>query len=449
MKEIRLQLGRGGQLGLSGWDGQKLDLWCNDRFIGCIDAERGGIDMRALRMNASIIRNVGGRLTALSADGKQVTSFDASLLSRLMEDEGVTSRMTSMIAPGKWTLYSIGVHPGMKKSANAKRLSAHLGIVLPEHLLGQDFDILCEGRPASDLFMTADPALGRTHWFMPEGCVISIRGTWDLDDLPDVASFTLAPKNSDEADWSAYRPLPTCTTSALPDNLPDVERIKRVAGPLANSRVYVNSGMTAFHRLRDIAQRQGMPFDKATLRVLDWGVGCGRVARYFADMDGVEIAGLDIDADNIDWCTAHLGGDYRVTDLSPPSSFETGRFDFIYSCSVLSHLTQDAIHAWLVEISRLLAPRGLALLSFNGSSNLASYLSLRPYQFLSTLETGFNDVDVNKELDGFIPSEHYYRQTFATEKWWHDIFREYFNLVEVAGAVVNGHQNIAVLKKKV
>ena len=119
----------------------------------------------------------------------------------------------------------------------------------------------------------------------------------------------------------------------------------------------------------------------------------------------------------------------------------------MYSCSVLSHLTEAAAVKWLEELARILTPNGLALLSFNGLSNSASYLSRRTDEFLNVMNRKLFDMDVNSELEGFIPSEDYYRASFASDEWWATIFRRYFRLVRVEYSVVSGFQHIAILKK--
>ena len=40
--------------------------------------------------------------------------------------------------------------------------------------------------------------------------------------------------------------------------------------------------------------------------ILDWGCGCGRLTRYFGERSSQRIVGIDIDADNIEWCKSNL-----------------------------------------------------------------------------------------------------------------------------------------------
>jgi len=230
--------------------------------------------------------------------------------------------------------------------------------------------------------------------------------------------------------------------------LPNIERIRRVSGVHANQNSFLNGGRTAYERIHNLISFHGFDIDDSHLRILDWGVGCGRVARYFADMENVEISGADIDEDNIGWCKENLRGDYRLVPLAPPTSFSDNTFDVIYSCSVLSHLTEEMADLWLKELVRILKPNGLALLSYNGSSNLISYLGRRPQILRNALATEFFDGDINRDLEGFIPSSDYYRATFASSAWWNRMFHRYFHLSTTEFAVVSGHQDVAVLRQK-
>ena len=177
-------------------------------------------------------------------------------------------------------------------------------------------------------------------------------------------------------------------------------------------------------------------------------MGCGRVIRHFEEVATPNLWGVDIDSDNVEWCNANLKSRSYVAALSPPTQLASNSCNLIYSCSVLSHLTEKATVMWLEEMHRLLTADGVALLSFNGSSNAATYLSRRPREFSAMLESGFHDRDVNHDLDGYIGSNEYYRATFCSDDWWLRTFSEHFTLVTVENAVVNGHQDIAVLRKR-
>lgn len=46
-------------------------------------------------------------------------------------------------------------------------------------------------------------------------------------------------------------------------------------------------------------------------------------------------------------------------EAAPPLPLEEGRFDFVISCSVFSHLDEDKARAWMAELHRVTAPGGV------------------------------------------------------------------------------------------
>ena len=103
--------------------------------------------------------------------------------------------------------------------------------------------------------------------------------------------------------------------------------------------------------------------------VLDFGCGCGRVARHWAGVAGPEVYGCDYNPDLVAWCVGNLPH-LRVTrnELTPPTPYVTGSFDLIYALSVFSHLDEALQRAWLAEYRRLLRPGGLLVLSVLGET---------------------------------------------------------------------------------
>src|SRR6185369_7842479 len=141
----------------------------------------------------------------------------------------------------------------------------------------------------------------------------------------------------------------------------------RVMGA-ASTTQFVLGGYTDFSKFQRLLPAIGAGEVSQRKRVLDWGVGCGRVARYFGAVPGVELFGVDVDADNVDWCSRNLPGQYRKIPLRPPAPLDAASFDLIYGISVLTHLREPDQHAWLAELDRLAAPNAIVLLSFHGTT---------------------------------------------------------------------------------
>lgn len=101
--------------------------------------------------------------------------------------------------------------------------------------------------------------------------------------------------------------------------------------------------------------------------ILDFGCGCGRVARHWAAVEGPEIYGCDYNPELVAWCSDNLPF-LRVArnELAPPTPYVTGSFDLVYALSVFSHLDEQLQAGWLEEFQRLLRPGGLLVLSVLG-----------------------------------------------------------------------------------
>jgi SAM-dependent methyltransferase len=118
--------------------------------------------------------------------------------------------------------------------------------------------------------------------------------------------------------------------------------------------------------LSRLAERAGQPF-AAEGTVLDFGCGCGRLARFTAPeviAAGGRFLGVDINPELVGWCDRSLPGDYRLNRLDPPAPIETGSVRLLYAVSVFTHLTRAKMAAWLADYARVLAPGGVALVSF-------------------------------------------------------------------------------------
>ena len=103
--------------------------------------------------------------------------------------------------------------------------------------------------------------------------------------------------------------------------------------------------------------------------VLDFGCGCGRVARHWTPIEGPEVHGCDYNPELVSWCARNLPALWATRNqLTPPTPYVSGSFDLIYALSVFSHLDEKLQQAWLAEYRRLLRPGGLLVLSLIGES---------------------------------------------------------------------------------
>jgi SAM-dependent methyltransferase len=227
--------------------------------------------------------------------------------------------------------------------------------------------------------------------------------------------------------------------------LPDADRVFRVMG--ANSTTqFLLGGFSDFNKFNRLLTGIGAGERK---RVLDWGVGCGRVARYFSAVPGIDFFGIDVDADNVDWCTRNLPGRYSKGPLRPPVSMDAGTFDLIYGISVLTHLHERDQRAWLAELNRLAAPGAIVLLSFHGTT-VANYAGLPLPALDAYLATvardGFVVTSANDQIRDFINERRYYVNVAHSSDYVRRVWGEYFDVVDVVPGMVATH-DLAVLRK--
>jgi SAM-dependent methyltransferase len=103
-------------------------------------------------------------------------------------------------------------------------------------------------------------------------------------------------------------------------------------------------------------------------RVCEWGCGLGRVLRHLPALPmDLEVCGSDYNGQSVEWCQKNLAG-CRIfkNELAPPLPFENNYFDFVYSISVFTHLSEQMHYEWLNECLRVTRPGGLILLTVHG-----------------------------------------------------------------------------------
>jgi SAM-dependent methyltransferase len=104
-------------------------------------------------------------------------------------------------------------------------------------------------------------------------------------------------------------------------------------------------------------------------RVLDFGCGCGRAIAWFLRDYKAEFHGVDVDREAINWCQKHLQpGHFLANAPVPPLPYPKEHFDVVYCLSVFTHLNESLQDLWIEELSRILKPGGVLLLTIYGQS---------------------------------------------------------------------------------
>jgi SAM-dependent methyltransferase len=204
--------------------------------------------------------------------------------------------------------------------------------------------------------------------------------------------------------------------------------------------VFVESGADAARSIREVFEAARRP-DSSYPRWLDFGCGCGRVARHLARFPFVaELSGVDVDGEAIRWAASHLPGRYAEIPSDPPTALSGGSHDVVYAGSVFTHLDERRQDAWLAELHRVLRPGGLLIASTHGPSLIwarpdvgdegREQLSGRGFLFAPGGSSSFND-------DG----------TFHSREYLLAHWGKHFGLLHFRESGLDGYQDLAVWQK--
>jgi SAM-dependent methyltransferase len=131
---------------------------------------------------------------------------------------------------------------------------------------------------------------------------------------------------------------------------------------------FLVSGERENRIVRDTVERAGRPVSELGA-ILDWGCGCGRVTRWWSDLDDVAVTACDYNAELVGWVGTNLPFvTARRNELEPPLPVADESQDLVYAFSVLTHLPDDLALAWMAEIRRVLRPGGLFFFTTHGEA---------------------------------------------------------------------------------
>jgi SAM-dependent methyltransferase len=232
-------------------------------------------------------------------------------------------------------------------------------------------------------------------------------------------------------------------TGDLP--LPEDVRRQRIGQP-SEDAFHVAGGTIYAKMQQTLRSRFGKGYDDFA-SILDWGCGCGRVLRHFVARTKTPITGIEIDRDNLRWCSEHYpSAVFREGRLEPPLDLPADSFDLIFGISVFTHLSEEMQHAWLAELRRITRPGGLVLMTVVGDVGwFRNRFSLAQFQAWKT--TGFIDVGSDTILDGQIGRTEYYRLVYHDAAYVLRQWRKHFRIVDLIPGHCNCYQDLVVMQK--
>lgn len=151
-------------------------------------------------------------------------------------------------------------------------------------------------------------------------------------------------------------------------------RLRFLTGNHPDLEAFVRGGRNTAAAISGQLDEIGRPIAEMGA-ILDFGCGCGRVARNWAALDPVAVSGCDYNTELIEWCGRNLTYmESRRNGLEPPLSFEADAFDFAYAISIFTHFPVDLQRRWVDELARVVRPGGALLITLHGESYARQFL---------------------------------------------------------------------------
>lgn len=145
-------------------------------------------------------------------------------------------------------------------------------------------------------------------------------------------------------------------------------RLRILVDGHADPEEFVRRAAIAEEQIRDNLAKAGVELEELGA-VLDFGCGCGRTARRWAELRGPALHGCDYNRRAVEWCRRNLPFmEFRTNSLEPPSPYPDDSFDLVYALSVVPHMTEALAHRWMADFARILRPGGLLMLTTHGDA---------------------------------------------------------------------------------
>lgn len=225
---------------------------------------------------------------------------------------------------------------------------------------------------------------------------------------------------------------------------------------------FFQAGQNCAYALESALARQNRSMNDFRT-VLDFGCGCGRTLQHFYTKNDCQLFGCDVDSSAIGWMQRNYDGvTFAVNQFNPPLPFSEENFDLIYSVSIFSHLNEHNQFQWLNELGRVLKPKGLALLTFQGThafqlfrngpmgSSKALFNRLRLRKSLEVEKFIFEPYDDFRPDKGNYPGiDEAYGLTFHSNEYIYEYWSRFFYIVDILNdGIVDSVQDIVIIKKR-
>lgn len=136
-------------------------------------------------------------------------------------------------------------------------------------------------------------------------------------------------------------------------------------------------------------------------RILDFGCGWGRIARFFLkEVPAEQLFGVDVVDILVKACQDTIASSqFQVIEQRGNLPFNDGSFDVVFANSVFSHLDEDLHLRWIAEIERVLAPGGVAAITVIAAEAFNRWLAAGNEQTKRFLDKIGDEASVRRRVE--------------------------------------------------
>ncbi len=146
---------------------------------------------------------------------------------------------------------------------------------------------------------------------------------------------------------------------------------------------FFSTGKTGAAAILKILQKNGRNIDDFE-RILDFGCGCGRIARHWRSFEELKMYGTDINPKLIEWSRKNLTfGQFSTNRLESSLKYADNSFDFVFAVAVFGHFREELQKHWMKELYRVLKPQGFLLVTIKGKNRIGELTDKEAAKFRS------------------------------------------------------------------
>jgi SAM-dependent methyltransferase len=163
--------------------------------------------------------------------------------------------------------------------------------------------------------------------------------------------------------------------------MPSPHLVYLITGQFDAEAFYRNGALGA-KCIEEVLRKNGLDIHQFG-SILDFGCGCGRVIRHWQKLTKSKLYGIDYNPRLIQWCRRNLPfAEFAVNESETPLKLSDAMFDFVYSISVFTHLSEASQRFWMDEVARVLKTGGYLLFTVHGTSRLGALSPEQRQRFL-------------------------------------------------------------------